>query len=152
MTADSAKLPAEICSKEILIRALSSDVVKKGKVHWRAFRPPVGNPLTSVMRAMIGLDFCKDKSKSIFTDRYVGMAAVTVSEVLDTEAKVDDAQDEYPGHAHINHIDPPVLANDPNDPTANLKLNNRCKTLADKARVYIDSSPEQEGWKGQNIV
>lgn len=153
MTTDTiANLRKEIDPNEVLIRSLSSDVVKKGRPHWRVFRPPVGEPMTSVMRALMGGDFCKNKSKEIARDRYIGMAAITVSQVLDTDAKVHDAQNEYPGHAHIDHIDPPVLANDPSEPDQNIKLNNRCKTLAGLARVYLDPAPEVAGWQGPELI
>lgn len=147
-----ANLAPKISDDEILIRGLSSDVCKNGKLHWRAFRPSVGNPLVSVMRGLMGANFCKNKSKEIAANKYVGMAALSVFQVLETGAAVHDAQDEYPGHAHIDHIDPPVQPHNPIDPVENAELNNRCRKLAELSRIYIDSAPLEPEWPGPEIV
>lgn len=100
----------------------------------------------------MGASFCKNKSKEIAKEKYVGMAALTVSEVLSTGAAVHDAQDEYPGHAHIDHIDPPVQPNNPHDPVENAALNKRCRELAAMSRIYVDAAPQELEWIGPNIV
>src|SRR5262245_20993778 len=60
--ASEPHIPVEIDDAETIVRAIvAPSHYKKGKVATAAFRPPIGKSAISVMRQLMGDDFCKNK-------------------------------------------------------------------------------------------
>src|SRR5262245_12619151 len=59
-------LPIAIDDAETIVRAIMAPShYKKGKVATAAFRPPIGKSAISVMRQLMGDNFCKNKGADI---------------------------------------------------------------------------------------
>lgn len=145
-------MPRAITDEELIVRGVRKGWVKKGELLYGAFRPPPEVTVVSVLSGLMGDDFCKAKSKHICKADYVGMAAIRAGEIRALEADVVDAPEDFEGHLHIDHIDPPVPSSNPLSPELNKALNARCKALAKTARLCIDSDPDVEKWTGPALA
>jgi len=143
-------LPLEIAATEKLARAAlypSHFDKKKGTLTWRLFRPKPDDQL-SVIRAVLGADFCKAKGRDIAAragkdKKYKGLAILTAEEIRSVGAEVTDSREIYCGHAHISYgviIEP----DEPLPPEAAQKV----KALFSLAKYYPDPNPDDDGWKG----
>jgi hypothetical protein len=142
-------MPDVIPNDEILVRGVKKDWLnKRGELQYGAFRPSAGKTLVSVIRGIMGNDFCKDKSKEIHGEKYIGLSVLSAGEVRSFDINVDDAPDDFEGHAHIDHINPPLPNHEALAPEVNAVLNERCKAMAKAARFHVDPAPEAGGWKG----
>lgn len=141
-------MPRAIKDEELIVRSVRKGWVKKGQLQYSAFRPPAEVTVVSVLSGLLGEDFCKTKSKEICRADYFGMASIRAEEIRALEADVVDAPEDFDGHVHIDHINPPAPSSNPLAPELNKALNDRCKALAKKARLNIDPEPEAEKWTG----
>ncbi len=140
-------IPVEIASAEKIVRAIiypSHFDKKKGTVTYRAFRPKPDDQL-SVIRAMLGADFCKAKGREIAhgDHKYSGLAVLTAEQIRSVGAEVTDSREVYCGHAHISY-GVIIEANEPLSPEADVKV----KALFSLAKYYSDPYPDDEGWRG----
>jgi hypothetical protein len=145
-------MPRIIKDDEVIVRGIRKGWVKKGKLQYGAFRPPAEVTLVSVLSGNFGADFCKAKSKEICKADYIGMASIRAGEIRALEADVLDAPEDFEGHLHIDHIDPPAPSSNPLAPELNKALNDRCKALAAKARLNLDPDPDRVTWSGAGLV
>lgn len=142
-----------IADEEEIVRSVNRHWVKKGKLQYSAFRPSTGKTLISVIAASEGADYCKNKSVEIHKQDYLGLAVLQAGEVRALGALVVDAPDDFRGHAHIDHVNPPVPPSpDPLDPAPNREINDRCKALARQARYFEDSDSTSQLWPGPTLV
>nr|MBV6629732.1 hypothetical protein [Oceanococcus sp. HetDA_MAG_MS8] len=141
-------IPIEVLDDEKIIRTIKTPhhINKKLKLRPAAFRPPPERDDLSVMRLdHMGADGCKNKSKEIAGESYLGLAAINAGEIRKTGASIEDSrQGQFCGHADISQgmsapkkgeTAPPVLAE-------------RYKALSDAARLYIDEEPQADHWTG----
>jgi hypothetical protein len=141
-------IPVEIAPLEKIVRAIifpSHFDKKKGTVTYRAFRPKSDDQL-SVIRALLGADFCKAKGREIAgKDKTCkGLAVLTAAEIRSVGAKVIDSREIYCGHAHISY-GVVIEANEPLSAEADMKV----RALFNLAKYYSDPYPDDEGWRGQ---
>ncbi|MEE4698588.1 hypothetical protein V2K91_25425 [Pseudomonas alliivorans] len=145
-------MPEAITDDELIVRSVRKNWLKRGELQYPAFRPSAGKTLISVIRGKMGVDFCKTKSVEILAAEYVGLATILAGDIRALEALVEDYPQDFVGHAHIDHIDPPLPPNDPLSPAVNKVLNDRCKALARKAKFHADDEPEILHWTGSAIL
>src|SRR6266540_3272255 len=96
--------PVEIAPTEKIVRAAIYPThfdKKKGTLTWRLFRPKPDDQL-SVIRAILGADFCKAKGREIAKiaggDRtYRGLAVLTADQIRSVGAEVTDSREIYYG-------------------------------------------------------
>ncbi len=98
-------LPVLVEDAENIVRAVKTPYhIKKGKLLGNAFRPPKGVRAVSVIRELMGLDFCELKGREICGDSFIGMAIVNVGGLRGLgDIDVTDERAEFLGHAHINY-------------------------------------------------
>jgi hypothetical protein len=145
-------MPRTIMDDELIVRSIRKGWIKKGELLYSAFRPPAEVTVVSVLSGLMGDDFCKAKSREICKADYVGMASIKALDIRVLEADVVDAPEDFEGHLHIDHIDPPAPSSNPLAPELNKALNDRCKALAKKARLCLDPDPINEKWTGQPLA
>lgn len=142
-----------IQDEEIVVRSIKRDWLKNGRLQYSAFRPSTGKTLVSLISAIEGADYCKDKSVQIHLDKYSGLAVLQAGEIRALGALVVDAPEDFQGHIHLDHIDPPVPSTqNPLEPGANKVLNDRCRALAKLARYHQDAEPAGAGWIGPDLA
>lgn len=145
-------MPEAITDDELIVRSVRKTWLKRGELQYSAFRPSAGKTLISVIRGNMGDDFCKAKSVEILAAEYAGLATIIAGDIRALEALVVDHPEDFAGHAHIDHIDPPLPPNDPLSPAVNKVLNDRCKALAKKAVFHPDEKPEELRWTGSALA
>jgi hypothetical protein len=147
-------LPIAIDDVETIVRAIvaPSHYSKKGKVATAAFRPPVGKSAISVMRQLMGDNFCKDKAVEIAKESpsqtYVGLLTIKAGVIRQVGSDVRDSREEWPGHADLDHG---FLSAPPNEPASAAEFERmtvRCQTLRDASLFHKDGTPEVGGWAG----
>lgn len=146
-------IPIAIPDDEKIVRAIKTPHhLNKNKTKLRpaAFRPMPERDDLSVMRLdHMGADKCKAKAREIANDSYVGLAAITASEVRKTGASVNDSRDgQFCGHADISQGAPAPKQGE----TAPPFMLERYKALSDIARLYVDPRPYEERWTGPPIT
>jgi hypothetical protein len=145
-------IPIAVTEEETVVRALFECHVnkRKDKLRDNVFRPKPGSDKVSVMRhTYMKSDACKAKAKQIAanpTNPYVGLAAITVSDVRGVGSNVADSREEFCGHADICH-GIVVPADEPPDPILTLRV----RALREKARLLIDPDPAAKGWAGGQV-
>jgi len=106
---NSSELPIEISDSEDVIRALKYPyhVKKNGRIKMDAFQPPKGADRVSVIRGLMGDDFCHSKAREICHPLYWGRATLNVGAIRHKSREIDviDDRAEYLGHAHIVYLD-----------------------------------------------
>ena len=143
------ELPPDIDDAERIVRAVKTPYhVKKGKLKPAAFRPQPGQSIISVMRQLMGDDFCKDKAVEIAKASYVGLAVLAAYAIRAAGSEVHDAPNDFIGHAHIDHGFSSPLENEPPSPQETERMNTRYRSLADASTLHIDHSPTAPGWTG----
>jgi hypothetical protein len=138
-------MPEHMPDDEPVVRSVRKGWVKKGVLLYNAYRPSANRTLISVLRGSFGVDWCQAKSMLLTNADYAGIAVHRVQQIRDLGILVVDAPEDFEGHAHIDHIDPPLPPNDPLSPEVNKVLNDRCKELARIADYHPDGfgSPER---------
>jgi hypothetical protein len=145
-----------IDDKEVIVRALKTPVhydFKKSKLKHSAYRPPPGQKVISVARAVVGIDECK-KNIKVYDHRneYIGFGAIFAGSVRACGSMVYDHPEDYYGHAHIEHsIDAPVQ-DEPNFAEQNEEYIPLLKALAAKTEPYIDNTREDLLWGGPAVL
>src|SRR5258708_28691949 len=105
----SADLPVEIADSETIARAIISPhhVRGNGQPRAAAFRPKAGESAISVIRQMMGDDFCKDKGVEIGAlsknGAYVGLLVLLSASIRAHSSEVRDSRNQYFGHADLDH-------------------------------------------------
>jgi hypothetical protein len=149
------QLPVEIQDSETIVRATKTPHhVNKNQTRLRpsAFRPPPGETTISVMRQLMGDDFCKNKGVEICGEEYIGLATITAIEIRCRGSLVLDHRVDFRGHAHIDHQLPPIPRDEPPPPDLLQQYDDRCKKLAAAAVFHKDPSPKVAGWAGEPLL
>lgn len=149
--------PQEVEDGETIVRCICSPyhLDKRGALHWKAFQPRSGSAKVSVIRhGVVGSNFCKERGKELSdpsADKvYSGLAAILALSIRSAGAEVEDAPQDFPGHAHIDHqIE--VEPYRPLAPHVLEVLRDRCKALKSIARYYSDPDPDAQGWTGPDL-
>jgi hypothetical protein len=146
-------LPVAIDDAETIVRAIvAPSHYRNGKVATAAFRPPVGRSAISVMRQLMGDNFCKDKAVEIAKasprQTYVGLLTITAASIREKGSYVIDSRDEWLGHAHLDHGFPSAPANEPGSAEEFERMTARCQALRDASLFHVDEIPEVPGWGG----
>jgi hypothetical protein len=121
---------------------------KKKVLKPAAFRPKAGLSVVSVIRHIMGDDFCKNKSVEIAKDSYIGLAVITARQIRILGSEVVDYREDFLGHAHVDHGFPALPPDEPQGSIENEKMQLRCKALADASTFFLDPDPKQFGWTG----
>ena len=151
MPAANFELPNEIDDAERIVRAIKFPyhVNKSGnKLRPSAFRPEHGKSVVSVIRQLMGNDFCKNKAVELFDDAYIGLAVIRAGEIRKTGSQVYNAPEDYVGHAHIDHEFPTPPPHEPQESADNERMTLRCKALVDACLFHRDQRPSVPGWAG----
>jgi hypothetical protein len=141
-------LPNVIDDGETIVRAIKTPYhAKKGQLLPAAFRPAPAQNKLSVMRQGIGNDNCKAAAVKICGDDYYGLATLSAGRIRDIGPQLEDAPDEYEGHAHICY-DFALTKGVPATPEQN-----KCfAELAKHANFEVDPAPQSPGWSGSDLV
>ncbi|CAK0770247.1 conserved hypothetical protein [Gammaproteobacteria bacterium] len=147
------ELPIEIDDAEKIVRAIKTPyhVNRQGNLKPSAFRPPPGKTVISVVRQMMGNDFCKNKAVEICGDAYLGLAVITASTIWAIGSQVYDERGDFIGHAHIDHGFPSPSSHEPQCAVENERMHTRCKKFADASVFHLDQSPTVPGWSGPQL-
>lgn len=105
--------PIDVEPDEKIVRAIGDQHLKNGRLKYQAFMPPSNNTNISVIRQLMGDDFCKDKAVSILKHRYRGLAVMITKDATALGLKVVDDRNDFYGHALIDYGSPPPPPNDP---------------------------------------
>lgn len=146
-------MPPEVAEDEKLVRAIKVPYhydVRKGRLKPAAFRPPRGTSLVSVIRLLMGADFCKNKSVEIAGSEYLGLGVLVAAEARAAGAAVDDAVEDFIGHAHID-VGIVLLPDEPLSPQINERLQSRLLALCRCTRFELDPAPQSPGWSGPEL-
>jgi hypothetical protein len=147
-------LPTDIHDAETLIRTTKAGFHlnnAQNRLKHQAFRPPPGHGVVSVIRQLMGDDFCKNKSVEICQGtpgEYAGLTALTAAEIRRAASLVIDHPADFVGHAHIDHQLPPIPKDQPPPEDLLPQYDERCKKLAAVATFYKDPAPGTLGWAG----
>lgn len=140
-------MPIDIDADEKIVRAIGDQHLKKdGSLKYQAFMPPSEETNISVLRQLMGDDFCKDKAVCILKHRYRGLAVVRAEDATVLGLEVLDDRDEFYGHALIDYGSPPPPPNDPlyaDDRQAAVALYLK---VANASKYLEDSQPTVKGW------
>lgn len=129
-------LPVFIENSENIVRAVKTPyhIDKKGKLRGKAFHPPKGASVVSVIREIMGLEFCTQKGQEICGDSFIGLAFVQVGALRSLgDVDVTDERGDFLGHAHINYH----LIADADNP--DVELIPLCRKIAELARYCPNS-------------
>jgi len=152
-------LPAEIAPSEKIVRAVIFPYhfdKKKQKYTHRAFRPAPGTDRLSVIRQThMGSDFCKAKGREIAAGggenkRYTGLAVLTAEQIRSVGIGLEDAREDYCGHAHIR-FGIVVERNEPPDSTTNKRLTELTQSVFKLAVYREDPAPDATMWTGPEL-
>lgn len=141
-------LPVEIVGGEKIVRAIKANYhLKKGLPTWRAFKPGPEKSVVSVIRQEMGDDFCKDKSREVAAQHYVGLLVCTAAAIRGSGSSIEDYRADFCGHAHLDHgiVSP---RGEPLPAADSEKLRQKCEAILVACDWHPDPSPEQPGWSG----
>jgi hypothetical protein len=154
---DADQLPIQVDGSETIVRAVVSPAhYKKSAVQSAAFRPPVGKTDLSVIRQVMGDDFCKNKGVEIGAaspnQTYVGLLTIKASAVRAAGSEVNDSRAVFLGHADLDHglVSPPR-----DEPPTSLNLQamaERCDALLKASTFHRDPERDQPNWKGSPLA
>ena len=159
---DPCHIPVPIEPDEHLIRVVKSPFhfhsKRKNELIPKVFHPAPGKSDVSVIRQIMGDDFCADKARSIASEirppaQYNGLLIVEASDVNEVgSCAYDDRDGQFCGHAHINHGVTMPLPGETLAPEERQKLDERCKALLARKKAHepdqLDSGP---GWHGRPL-
>lgn len=147
-------LPVDIHDAETIIRTTKASYhlnPAQTRLKHQAFRPRAGERVISVMRQLMGDEFCKNKSVEICQlspGDYAGLTALTAAEIRRAGSIVYDHPQDFVGHAHIDHQLPPIPRDQPAPADLLPQYDERCKRLAAAAIFHKDPAPNDPGWTG----
>src|SRR5262245_7237964 len=146
-------LPIAIDDAETIVRAIvAPSHYKKGKVATAAFRPPIGKSAISVMRQLMGDDFCKNKGAHIAKESpnqtYIGLLTIKAAAIREVGSSVTDSREEWLGHADLDHGFSSMPAHEPGSAAEFERMTERCQALKKASIFHKDKSPEVAGWAG----
>ena len=150
-------LPVVIDDAETIVHAIvaPAHINKKGKVAAAAFRPPYGKSAISVMRQLMGDDFCKNKAveigKASPNQTYVGLLTIKAAAIREAGSNVTDSRDEWLGHADLDHgfqSSPEQKPGEPGPAVEFARMTERCQALKKASRFHKDENPDVAGWSG----
>lgn len=164
-------LGEEIPDNEKVVRAVKSPhhVNGKGGVKHNALRPPPDDSVISVIRHAMGDDFCKDQGKKVVEGdaadgesedppdlgvavparaTFAGLLALPSGHVRECGSTVEDAREDFCGHAHVDHDLKMPPRGVPVSPELLEKLRERCKSIISGGAYFSDPAPDQPGWSG----
>jgi hypothetical protein len=148
----NAPLPSDIADGEVIVRALKTPVhydFKKSKLKHSAYRPPPGERVLSVARAIVGMDECKRNIKAYDQrNQYIGFGAIYASSIRTSGSTVYDEPADYYGHAHVEHPMDAPLQDEPNFAEKNEEYIPLLKLLASKTEPYLDLAKDEVSWGG----
>lgn len=147
----STTLPSDVAGDEKIVRTVKVPAhydLKKRRLKPAAFRPAPGSSAVSVIRLLMGSDFCKNKSREIARDSYLGMGVLVAADARATGVEVLDWPADFHGHAHIDHGDLVPPPNDPLPPDLNEAFLERLRSLVAVTAFHGDPSPDTPGWDG----
>ena len=153
---DRFELPVEIADAETIVRVVVAPAHfdKKGRVKAGAFRPKTGESGISVIRQLMGDDFCKAKGVAIghaAPEGYKGLLTLAAAAIRVAGSTVVDSRDgQYLGHADLDHGFASVR-DEPATRHAFEKMTERCQALKDASRYHADPEPEVDGWQGPTL-
>ena len=156
---DADQLPKEIADDETIVRGILTPWhYKRGKLKKQAFKPPAGSSELSVIRLLMGPDFCKNKATEIAAantnNKYSGLLAIRADAIRNTGSTVKDSRDppNFLGHADIDHgFKVPGKDEPPATPEDLQRLDDRLDELLKHANYHDDPEPLVPGWKGSAI-
>ena len=91
---DASALPVPIDAGETIVRAVKTPAhYKNGKVATAVFRPRAQESSVSVMRQLMGDDFCKTKGVEIGGGTYVGLLTIKAAAVSRAIAAAGDLRE-----------------------------------------------------------
>ena len=142
-----------IPNSECVIRAVKSSYhIKRGQLTWKAFQPPKGRSVISVIRHAKGNHFCKNQAREIGETHYVGVASLLCGKLRDGGFLVCDQRiGSYEGHAEIDVGVRTPLEDEPSDPETNHRLRTQCQQLLSMACYLKDHEPESDKWNGPDM-
>lgn len=142
-------IPVDVPGDEKFVRAIKTPVHinAKGAPRSAAFRPVPGYSVVSVIRHLMGDNFCKDKSVHIANAQYVGMLVGRAGLVRDSGWQLEDYREDYCGHAHIDVGYTPEK-NVPLDAEVNERFLEICGAILKETKYHVDPSPTVPGWSG----
>ena len=148
---NDSDIPLAVAGEETIIRAIKKpdhyDPAKSGKLKPYAFRPRAGHDDLSVMRHnYLGTEGCREKSKQICKEDYVGMASLLVSAVREIGSNVVDTREVFLGHADMPH-GYVFVPNEPPPPEIALKI----KEIVAHAVLHLDPDVKAATWTGANL-
>lgn len=154
-TDDAQAIEVEIADEETIVRAVISPAhYSKKKLSNSVFRPPPGETSLSVMRQLMGDDFCKAKGVEIGKQApdpqaYVGLLSIRARDIRAAGSTVTDSREHWLGHADLDHgIAAPAKNSEPSSAADLERLVERCETLKAASVFQKDPDREGEGWKG----
>ncbi len=159
---EAHELPVEISNDEIIVRALLTPRhVKNGAARRQALKPRAIETAVSVIRQLMGTDFCKKKAQELAANigpgmnppnTYWGLLTLKAAEIRQAGAEVTDSREEYLGHADLDHCLPAVTQDDPVATAAQQKaLHDRIDALLAVSKTQQDPSPLTEGWSAEPL-
>jgi hypothetical protein len=149
---DESEIPIDIADEETIVRAVKTPAhYKKNKLATAVFRPRAGETSISVMRQIMGDDFCKAKAVDIGGNQYVGLLTIKASAIRTIGSTVGDSREEYLGHADLDHGFPSAPANDPAGAEDFARMTERCQELKNASNFHLDPAPAAKGWAGSKL-
>lgn len=152
---DTRTLPVDITNDEKLARTVFHQfhINKNNKLKSAAFKAPPGRKDVSVNRLIaLTANECKKKAKEIESKSQKicqGFAVIEAGKIRELGSEVTDSRDapNYFGHADIIH-DVILKKHQPAPPDFNLRLTK----MAGAARLFLDPTPEEEDWNGEDLL
>ncbi|RUR01416.1 hypothetical protein ELQ94_07925 [Labedella endophytica] len=150
-----APLDPKVDDSETLVRVIKSPFHLKGKkLKKQAFQPPRTKQDLSVIRQVMGDDFCKNKGVELLAQatnaKYQGLATGLTMDVRRLSAKVIDYPQDFMGHAHIVSF-AAHSPDEPHSPEVMEKLDNYYAKMVEHFLYHPDPKPEVAGWYGPSL-
>ncbi|MGY8811454.1 MAG: hypothetical protein ACKVK5_10510 [Pseudomonadales bacterium] len=147
---------ALIEDSEVIVRALKTPVhydLKKKRLKPAAFRPPKGSSIISVARPH-GVETCREQIRSQVSGNviYSGLGAILAMDIRKAGSELEDAPEDFDGHAHIDHGIVMPIDGEPLPAELNLLFTTRLRDLASRTQAYLDPDPGNDTWQGEDLM
>jgi hypothetical protein len=143
----------EIEDSEKLVRTIKTPwhLNKRGVPRPASLRPGPEVSAVSVIRHLMGDDFCKDQSVRIAGPSYIGLLVLSSGGVRATGTTAYDHRADFCGHAHIDHGMTMPARGVPLPPEVEERLQERCEAILKCGSYHLDPLPQEPGWKGHAL-